>query len=153
MDWNMVGAISTGATGLIILVSALFVWWQLKEIRRSRSLTAYMKTWQFLQREDVREARDILINASNKKFENWSQEEIAAAEKVCYTYNAAAEIVLEGLIKRDFIVEKRRYSIMECWEAAKPMVIEYRKRRGEDFWRDFETLYKMAKRNRTQKST
>ena len=38
-------------------------------------------------------------------------------------------------------------------EAAEPMVMEYRKERGADFWDDFEILYKRAKEIGIQHNT
>ena len=50
----------------------------------------------------------------------------------------------QKLIEKDLVVNEWRDSIIKCWEAAKPMIEEYRKKRGKDFWDDFEKLYKEA---------
>lgn len=85
MDWNMITAISTASMVLIILVTAIFAVMQLREIKKSRKVTTFISLSQFLQEEATRKARGILIGASGKKFNDWSIEEIEAAEKVCST--------------------------------------------------------------------
>lgn len=64
MDWSMISGISTAFMALVILITASFVVLQLIEISRSRRVTAFMSLSQFLQREEIREARSILIRTS-----------------------------------------------------------------------------------------
>jgi len=144
MDWNMIGAISTASMAVVILCTAIFAVLQLKEVSRSRKVTAFMNLSQFLQQQEIREARGALIQASGKDLKDWSQDEIKAAEKACSSYDVAGIMVSRKLIERDLIVNEWRDSIIKCWEAAKPMIIEYRRNRGEDFWNDFGSLYEMA---------
>ena len=152
MDWNMITAISTASMTLIILATAIFAVMQLREIKRSRKVTAFVSLSQFLQEEATRKARDILIKASGKKFNDWSKEEIEAAEKACSTYDVAGIMLSKKLIEKDLLMEWRD-SIIKSWEAAEPMVIEYRKSRGKDYWDDFEKLYRMAKKIETAYNT
>jgi len=152
MDWNMITAISTASMALIILVTAIFAVLQLWEIKRSRKVTAFVSLSQFLQEEATRKARGILIGASGKKFNDWSKEEIEAAEKVCSTYDVAGIMLSKKLIEKDLLMEWRD-SLIKSWEVAKPMIIEYRKTRGKDYWDDFENLYRMAKKIKTVYNT
>jgi len=58
-------------------------------------------------------------------------------------------MVRKRFIKKFFVVDKWRSSIIECWEAAEPMVKEYRGgREDDDFWNDFERIYRMARNRR-----
>lgn len=152
MDWNMIGATSTAFMSLATLITLIFAALQLKEISRSRKVTAFMDLYQFLQREEIRKARGVLIGISGKNFIDWSNEEIKAAEKASHTYDVAGMMVSEKLIEEDLVVNERQDSIIKCWEAAKPMIMEYRKNRGEDFWDDFERLYEKAKKIETARS-
>jgi len=153
MDWNMITAMSTASMALIILVTAIFAVFQLREIQKSRKVTAFISVRQFLQEEGTRRARGILIAVSGKNFKDWSKEEIEAAEKACESYNFVGVMVSKKLIEKDFIVNKWRDSIIKCWEAAKPMIDEYRRTRGKDYWDDFEKLYEMAKKVETAYNT
>lgn len=153
MVWNMVDAISTAiialltaAMGLVILTTAIFALLQFKEILKSRKFTVFMNLSEFLQREDIREARGTLMENIVKKenFRDWTKEDIEKAEKVCTSYNFAGEMVPK-FIDKDMVVPGRWDSIIKCYEAAQPMIKEYKSQRQKDFWTDFDRLYKMAK--------
>ena len=144
--WNIITAISTAVMAIAVSVTVAFVIKQLKAIQRSSQLDAFTNLIQFLQREEIREARGILIDELSKKdYKDWSKDEIKQAEKACHTYNTAGIIDAKNFIEKDFIAQKNRDSIIKCWEAAKPMIEKYREERGGDFWYDSEGLYKKAK--------
>jgi len=153
MDWSMIGAISTACMALVILITAIFAVLQLREITKSRKVAAFMTLSQFLQQDEVRKARRTLIGILGKEFEDWSKEEIEEAEKVCSTYDVAGIAVSKNLIEGDLVVNEWRDSLIKCWEAASPMIMEYRKKRGKDFWDDFEKLYEMAKKIEAARNT
>jgi len=145
MEWNMITSISTAIMALIILFTVIFAVFQFREIHRSRKVTTFISVRQFLQEEVTRRARGILIRVSGKGFKDWSREEIEAAEKACETYNFVGIMVSKKLIEEDFIANEWRDSIIKCWKAAKPMIVEYRRTRGKDYWDNFEKLYELAK--------
>lgn len=148
MVWDKVNAIATAFMALIILVTVLFAAFQLRENQKYRKATAFIGVYEFLQEEYTRKARGILITLSEKNFKEWSKKEIEASEKACERYNFAGIMVSKKLIEKDFIVNEWRDSIIRCWEVAKPMIVEYRKSRGKEYWYNFDKLYEMAiKRN------
>ena len=148
----MLSAVSTAFTALVILITAILAILQLRENSRSRKVTAFISLYQFLQQEEIRKARGILIGISRGNFKDWSKEDIEASEKACHTYDVAGIMVSKKLIEEDLVVNEWRDSIIKCWEAAKPMILEYRKERGEDFWDDFERIYEKANKIETVES-
>jgi len=149
--WTMLTAISALITAGVIVITAIFAAFQLIEASKSRKANIFMNIAQFLQREHIREARGTLIKTSRreKDFNKWTDEEKGSAEQACSTYNVAGIMVKRNLIEPDFVVKEWNDSIIKCWEAAQPMVEEYRKTRGRTFWNDFEELYKKAKELKT----
>ena len=149
MDWNMITAISTAFMASVIFLTAIFAAYQLKEIKKSRNFAAFMSLCQLIQREDVRTARGILFKTSEeKKFEEWSENEIKEAEKACWTYDFLAMMIFADLMEKDlsdFIVNSWQRQIIKTWKAAEPMIHKYQDERGKDFWGSFEKLYKKAK--------
>jgi len=148
--WNIITAISTAVMAIAVSVTVGFAIKQLKAIKKSRQLDAFTNFIQFLQQEDVREARRILIEKLSKKrdFGSWSEDEIRQAEKACHTYDTTGMMDAKKFIEKDFIAKENRNSIAQCWQAAKPMIDEYRKKRGKDFWHNFEDLYEKARKVR-----
>ena len=145
MNWQILAALGAASTALVILITAILALLQLKEASRARKVAAFTDISRFLQREEIRKARRTLFEIPEKSFKDWTIEEIEEAEKACHPYDLAGIMVSEKLIEENLIVHKWRYSIIRCWEAAEPMVNAYRKDRGNDFWGDFEWLYKKAK--------
>ncbi len=144
--WSMVSGLSAAFAALVILIAAIIALLQLNEIRKARRVDALVNLVQFLQNEDTRKARGILIEElSEKEFKNWSEDERKQAEKPCHTYNFAGIMDAQKFVEKDFIAKKWRNSVIRCWEAARPMIEEYRVDRGSDFWEDFEALYNKAK--------
>jgi len=146
MDWGMVSAISTAFMALVILITAVFAALQLKQVSKSRKAETFMELSKYLQREEIREARRILIGISGKDYKDWSKEETEAAEKVSHTYDVAGVMVFRKLIEKELVVDEWRRSIIKCWKAAEPMIKGYQKERGKDFWHNFEKLYEEAKK-------
>jgi len=149
MDWNMLGAISTALMALVIIATAIFAALQLKEISKSRKVDTFMRLFQYLQREEIREARRILIGISGKDYKDWSEKEVEAAEKACHTYDYAGVMASKKLLEKGLVAKENQDSIIKCWEAAEPMTTKYRKKRGKKFWRGFEKLYEEAKKTKT----
>ena len=149
MNWDMISAISTAFMALVIFITAIVAARQLKEISKSRKVDTFMRLSEYLQREEIREARGTLISTSGKRYEDWSKEEAEATEKACHTYDYAGVMARRKLIEKSLVANEWRDSIIKCWEAAKPMIMEYRKKRGADFWVGFEKLYHEAKKIKT----
>jgi hypothetical protein len=153
MDWGMVSAISTAFMVLVILATAVFAALQLKQVSKSRKAQTFMELSKYLQREEIREARRVLIGISGKEYKDWSKEETEAAEKASHTYDVAGVMVFRKLIEKELVVDEWRRSVIKCWEAAQPMIKGYQKERGKDFWHNFEKLYDEAKRIKTEELT
>ena len=154
MDWNMITAISTAFMALVIVVTAIFALLRLREVIRSRAITAFVSLSQFLQEDATRKARDFLFKSSGRplweKFDTWKKEEIEAAEKVCSTFDVVGIMVSAKLLGKDLLMEWH-YTIIKAYEAAAPMINEYRAPGGtdyrtKDYWNNFERVYKMAKK-------
>lgn len=146
IDWNAVSAISSIFTMMIIAITAVFAANQLREMRRSGQVSAFIGLYQLLQDEDTRQSRKKLFEANEKNIDldEWSADERKAAEKVCSTYDVAGIMVEKGIIDKEFILEWH-YSIVRSWESAWPIIEKYRSKRGNDYWKNFEKLYKMSK--------
>ena len=115
-------------------------------MKNARNFTAFMSLVQLIQREDVREARGTLFKLSKeKKFEEWSENEIKEVEKACWTYDFLAMMMIANLIEKDLtdlILNLWQTQIIKTWEAAEPMIRKYQDERGENFWESFEKIYK-----------
>ena len=141
MDWIAIGAISSAVSTMVILASLIFIWLQLREMNRTRKAEAFFHIVDFLQSDDIRAARQHLMDLKTPSFDDWTEEDIANAEKVCNSYARIGRMIKERMIPADFVIPVYHYSIKKCWKAAQPIVVEYRRRMSSDRWESFEWLY------------
>ena len=146
MDWNAVTAISTLLGTTIILITAIFVLFQLREMKRATIAQAFFAIVSYLQTPECREARKILIKLDEKDFTKWTDEQIKNAEIACSTYDGVGILLRKKVIDHRMITAEYRNSIIRCWKHAQPMIESYRKERGKDFWDDIEWLCENAKK-------
>ena len=101
----------------------------------------------YLQQQDIRDARGTLRRLKNKPYKEWSSEELKDAGIVATSYDLAGIFARQEIVPLDLIVDNWGDSIKECYIAAKPMIAEYRKKSGPYFIDDFEWLYKEVEKN------
>ena len=128
-------------SNIAVVVSAMFIVRQLKEMRRTTQAQAYSVALEHLQDEKVRHARRTVFHLKGKPIEKWNKEEIEAAEIVCHTYDSIAQMVRNNLLSKKTIVQSWGPSLRNSWPILSPLVQKYR----EDFnaketWDDYEWL-------------
>jgi len=90
----------------------------------------------------VRKARRILFGLAEKELSKWTEQEIFEAEKACHTYDSIGIMIHNHLLPLNIIVSWR-YSVVQSWNIASPLVEKYREdRSAPDFWDDFEWFAK-----------
>jgi hypothetical protein len=147
MDWIAMGAISSAIGAVAILLSLIFIWRQLREMNRTRQAEGFFRVVDYLQSEDIRTARRHLMNLEKPSFDDWTEEDMASAERVCNSYARIGRMIEEHMIPADFVIPAYHYSIKKCWEASQPIVTEYRRKTSSDRWQSFEWLYERTKRS------
>lgn len=138
VDWDTLANIA-------VVLTALFVIYQLIEMRRTTQAQSYSIAMDRLQEEKVREARKVIFRLANKSIENWKVEEIAAAETVCYTYDVVGQMVRHNLLSKKMIIDSWGSSLRRSWPILKPLIKKYRVQfSAEEFWDDYEWLAQEA---------
>lgn len=142
----MLAEIANIVSAIILLVTAIIMAFQIREMRRATYATTFKAIYDMLQAEDIRNARKIVLNKlADKPFESWTDEEKKVAEKVCSNYDAVGIIMRNGLIPVKFIADSWGYSLRRTWRILSPMVASYRmQRNSKEFWDDYEWLAEQA---------
>jgi hypothetical protein len=117
----------------IVLATGVLLYSQLREMRRGTVATAFSSIVSVLQDEKVRKARRILMNISEKDFAKWTIKQKENAEIACSTYDVVGIMLHHRVIDYKMVTAEWYYSIEKCWEHAEPMIVSYRKIRGEAF--------------------
>ncbi len=147
MNWTAIGAVATGITGLIILVSVIVLSIQLSHQKKAMWSQTFLGLVDRLQDEELRKDRGIVFEAAEKQVDEWTDEEVAAAERVCYNYDLVGIMVRHKLLPTETIVDSWEDSLRRLWPICEPLVYKYRIIRGApEFWDDFQWLAEEARK-------
>jgi hypothetical protein len=61
------------------------------------------------------------------------------------SYEALWYMIFNNLVEKELVLEQYKQSIIRTWEKFKPLILEYRKRYGENTRKNIEFLYNLAK--------
>ena len=101
----------------------------------------------FLQSEDVREARRIVIlKLADRNFTEWTEEERRAAAKVCSSYGTAGVVLDSGLVPIHTLIGNWGPSICRSYVILQGYIREMQKpeNNGPGYWATFDSLYEKA---------
>ncbi len=145
-------SICIGALQSIVLIVVLIVYAkQLKAMQRQVETARNAAVGQnllalsnFLQGEDVREARRIVITKlADRGFKDWSEEEKRAAAKVCSSYGTAGVVLETGLVPPEPLIENWGPSISRCYAILRDFIkdLQSPEKNGPGYWAVFDRLH------------
>ena len=139
---DLLAAYANVATAAIALVTALIIVWQIREMRRSTSATAFKAAYDILQTDRHREEREFVMSVLKEKpFTDWNDDDKKRAERVCQSYDVIAIMCKHGFLPTAAIAEEWGDSLRKTWSVLAPLVSAYRvERNSKEFWDDFEWL-------------
>ena len=146
MNWQAVSAIATSITAVIIFISVIGVYWQLREFKRASYAQAFFVAIQRLQEQKFREARGEIFALRDSPYLDWSSEKTLTAQIVCSNYDVI------GILFRNKMLPKRMVldcggdnSLLRLWTILEPLIKKTRRERNApEFWDDMEYMYKLA---------
>jgi len=154
-DWSSfgqyIGGVSQTISAIFVLISVFLIWQQLRLSNRTAQAEAYFRAHDYLQQEEIREARGELLNfwktcARWSDFKSWETRERANAERVCNRFNLVGKLIRKQILDPDLIIPAFHFTIEECWEAAQPILKEYRATKSKDWWENFVWLHEQTKK-------
>lgn len=131
---------------VIIAMTAIFIFFQVKQMKLATIAQAFSTILLIIQAPDRKEARKTLTNIETNDLNKWTTKERDDAEFACSTYDAVGILLQKKVIEHEMVTKEWQYSIISCWDKAKPLIDELRDKRGKDYWNDFEWLYNEAKK-------
>lgn len=127
---------------------------QLKAMRQSSRGQNILSLVNYLQAQDVREARRVVrktLKEKSSKSEPWNDSEERAASLVCSTYDVAAILIRSGVIPSKPFMENWGPSIRDCYEVLRSYIkrMQLPENSGPEYWNDFDWLYQQVKNRNT----
>jgi hypothetical protein len=145
INWQAVAAISTLATGLIILFSVIVIVKQIRELRRAMLAQTFDTVIRHLQNEDMRIARKRVFALNNTPLSEWNVGDIIAAEKYCHSYDTIAIMIRHHLLLKKMFLDNWGDSVDRGSPTVRPLIEKYRRERNApETWDDYLWLAKEA---------
>lgn len=142
---------------LAMLATFLIYALQLRAIRQASKGQNMLSLINFLQAQDVREARRVVrttLREKASKSQRWNDSEERAASLVCSTYDVAAILLRSGVVPLKPFIENWGPSIRDCYEVLRPYLkrMQLPDKSGPKYWDDFDWIYQQVKKETTDKS-
>ncbi len=155
IDWNAVSATGTVITAVVVAVTAIFGFDQLRQLRRATQLDgamrilselntpAYLKARQFVATELPKSLDDPKFRKEVELGGIWTKnpDMIHHEQSVLRTFEAIGSMVQQGLLERDVVVSTAGVAILVAWEHLNPVVEIQRRTIHPKMWENFENLY------------
>jgi hypothetical protein len=135
---------------VILVVTAIILISQINEMRRATYASSYKAVYDMLQADDVRLARQVVFTRlQDKALDSWSEDEIKAAEKVCYTYDCVGIMARNRIVPVKYVADSWGDSLRRSWGVLEPFVKSSRMQRNSgEFWNEYEWLSLEAEKYR-----
>jgi hypothetical protein len=147
-----IGSIWATLSYIAVVVSAICILFQLREMRYTTHAQAYGVALEFLQDEKVRLARRTIFKLNGKPLEKWTKKETEAAEIVCYTYDVVGQMVRHHLLPKDIIIDSWGASLKNSWPILSLLIDKKRNDfNATEYWDDYEWLVIEAQKYRKHK--
>ena len=122
---------------------------QLRAMRKSSEGQNFLSLVDYLQAQDVREARRVVRTTLKEKVSNSEplcDSEDRAASLVCSTYDVAAILIRSGVVPAKPFIENWGPSIRDCYEVLRPYIkkMQQPENSGPEYWDDFDWVYQQA---------
>ncbi len=128
---------------------------QLGTMQKASEAQNILTVINLIQEENVRDARDLLIRKSNdlKRVVDMRDSEVEKAANIaCGRYDIVGILAEREIVPLDLFIKYWGNSIKNCYEAAKPLIEDYRNPestyyRDKEIWKCFEWLYQKVEEN------
>lgn len=138
MFWTACGAIASALSSLIVAVSIVILFRQVREAQKAMYAQTFFEASARLQDEKLRDDRGFVFLVKGKPLEQWTAQEVASAERVCHNYDTVGIMVRKEMLPKEIIIDSWGDSLRRLWPIVWPLVEKYRReRQAPEFWDDF----------------
>jgi hypothetical protein len=151
-EYEIVSASLYAVQSLVLIVVLVVYAKQLSQMRQQVAAARHASEAQnllalagFLQAEDVRGARGVVIRQLEGRDHNtWSEDENRAAAKVCSSYGTAGVVLEAGTVPEAPFLDNWGPSIRRCHTILGAFIVDRRKQMHPTYWAVFDRLAKRA---------
>jgi hypothetical protein len=153
MDWTSISAIASFISSVVVAVSVVILVMQLKESQKTKYAETFFAASSRLQDEQLREKRSKVFMLNGKPLQDWSSEDINAAEIVCHNFDIVGIMVRNEMLPKEIVIDNWGQSLRGLWPIVSPLVQKYRHEwNAPEYWNDFQWLAEEATRYADKKN-
>lgn len=138
---QIVAGASAAIQAVVVIAAAAFAVRQVREASRSRGAAATMQLWSSLHTEAASERRRILYEDISPKYPEISDEQRQMLHRIVNDFHFIGYLVRSGLVEFELLAGLYYGTVIRCWDAAKPYIMDQREKRGTLFAEYFEYFY------------
>jgi hypothetical protein len=132
MMWEAMSAISTLVGTIVVIIAAIFAYFQLKEMTNARWAEAVTKVFDMLvTNNEISEARRYIRNNDLPNPGNASPEVYEQMWKVWVSFDNLGVMIVFKMLPEHLPLEMFHSTVIECWEKLEPHIIHERRERAK----------------------
>ncbi|KKQ56278.1 MAG: hypothetical protein US74_C0016G0002 [Parcubacteria group bacterium GW2011_GWA2_38_13] len=137
--WQALTAIATGLYVVLVFFTLLVIYYQLKELKKSRTLHALITLFDVLQNSEARRARKYIHDNMPVKVRGLTVEELEKHLERMWEAVAAFDrigyFLQKGYVHTDEIVPLFWAMVWRCWKKSEKLIRLTRRKRGDPIYR------------------
>jgi hypothetical protein len=142
MSWDAISAISTLVGAIVVSVTAVFLYYQLKEMTAARWVEAVPKVFDMLiNNDDTSRARRYIRTHDLPSPGQASPEVYEQMWKVWVSFDNLGVMISFKMLPAHLPLEMFYSTVIECWEKLEPHIMHERSKRTQRYQVFFEDLY------------
>jgi len=143
-NWEEWRACATVGQFIVVVIALFYARRQLREVTRSRSLTATMQLLHEIGTPDLRKARTYVLERLkpiSHDLSNVSEEELDMIRSIAVAYDRVGVMVEQHFISEKVLFDFQQDEIEQTWQKIKPVIKHYQTDKGRpNYCRHFEDL-------------
>lgn len=142
MSWDAISAISTLIGTIVVSVTAVFAFYQLKEMTSARWVEAVTKVFDMLITNDEASRARRYVRANNLPSPGQASPEVYEQMwKVWVSFDNLGVMIAFRMLPEHLPLEMFYSTVIECWEKLEPHIMYERRKRTQRYQVFFEDLY------------
>jgi hypothetical protein len=139
--WNAVSSISTLIGTIVVSITVILAYFQLKEMTAARSLEALLRVFDELTNEEMSRARRYVLSHNLPPPDQVSPEIYEQMHKVWVSFDNLGIMVAKKMIPEQIALEMFHDNVIQYWQKLEPYIQYERKKRKTKYQIFFEALY------------
>lgn len=140
LTWEAVTAIATVAQAIVVIVAAIFAYYQVREANRTRRDAVALALIERLNDAEAGRRRRRIYAMSAKQVLRPSERELADMSQVANEFHALGFLLKRGVVDEATVLGLHYGAVTRAWSVLSPWIMEQRKRRGTLYAEYFEHL-------------